>query len=162
MRKTKNLTTLAVTVAAAMILSFIESRIPAFIPVPGVKLGLANIAVIFTLYKLDEKSAVCVSLVRVALSALLFGSVASFIYSVSGAVLSLSLMILSRRVFKLHKVGVSILGGVAHNIGQIIAAAAVMGSAAIIYYLPVLIISGTAAGIAIGLISNELVKRIKI
>jgi heptaprenyl diphosphate synthase len=145
-----------------MILSFIESRIPAFIPVPGVKLGLANIAVIFTLYKLDEKSAVCVSLVRVALSALLFGSVASFIYSVSGAVLSLSLMILSRRVFKLHKVGVSILGGVAHNIGQIIAAAAVMGSAAIIYYLPVLIISGTAAGIAIGLISNELVKRIKI
>ena len=162
MRKTKNLTTLAVTVAAAMILSFIESRIPAFIPVPGVKLGLANIAVIFTLYKLDEKSAVCVSLVRVALSALLFGSAASFIYSVSGAVLSLSLMILSRRVFKLHKVGVSILGGVAHNIGQIIAAAAVMGSAAIIYYLPVLIISGTAAGIAIGLISNELVKRIKI
>ena len=162
MIKTKNLTKLAVTVAAAMILSFIESRIPAFIPVPGVKLGLANIAVIFTLYKLDEKSAVCVSLVRVALSALLFGSAASFIYSVSGAVLSLSLMILSRRVFKLHKVGVSILGGVAHNIGQIIAAAAGMGSAAIIYYLPVLIISGTAAGIAIGLISNELVKRIKI
>ncbi len=161
-KKTKMLTALAVTVAAAMLLSFIESRLPSFIPVPGVKLGLANVAVIFAMYKLGEARAVGVSLVRVALSALLFGTAASFIYSLSGAALSLLLMVLSRRVFKLHTVGVSIVGGVAHNLGQIAAAAFVLGTASIIYYLPVLILSGTLAGIAIGFISNELIRRIKI
>lgn len=162
MNKTKRLVTLSAVVAAAMMLSFIEAKIPTFIPVPGVKLGLANIAVIFTMYKFNEGRAAAVSLVRIALSALLFGSVASLIYSLAGAALSLSLMIASRRVFKLHTVGVSIIGGVSHNIGQIAAAALVMGTASIIYYLPVLIISGTLAGIVIGLISNVLIKRIKL
>ncbi|MBQ7362826.1 MAG: Gx transporter family protein [Clostridia bacterium] len=161
-RNTKILAALSVTVAVAMLLSFIESRLPTFVPIPGVKLGLANVAVIFAMYKLGEGPAAGVSLVRVGLSALLFGSVASLIYSLSGAVLSFALMVLSRRVFKLHTVGVSIIGGVAHNAGQIIAAAIVMGTASIIYYLPFLILSGTLAGIAIGLISNELTKRIKI
>lgn len=162
MKKTRMLTVLAATVAAAMLLSFIESLIPSFIPVPGVKLGLANAAVIFAMYKLGEAKAAAVSLVRVALSALLFGSVASLIYSLSGAVFSFLLMVVSRRIFKLHTVGVSILGGVAHNLGQITAAAIVMGTASIVYYLPVLIFSGTIAGIAVGLASNELIKRIKI
>ncbi len=162
MRKTKMLAALSVTVAAAMLLSFIESRLPSFVPVPGVKLGLGNVAVIFAMYKLGEWPAAGVSIVKASLSALLFGSVASLFYSLSGAILSFGLMVLSRRVFRLHTVGVSITGGVAHNAGQIIAAAIVMGTASIIYYLPVLILSGTVAGIAIGLISNELIKRIKI
>ena len=162
MKSTKRLATLSVVVAAAMILSFIEAKIPTFIPVPGVKLGLANIAVIFTMYKFNEGRAAAVSLVRVGLSALLFGSFASLVYSLAGACLSLLLMVFSRRILKLHTVGVSIIGGVSHNIGQIAAAALVMGTASIIYYLPVLIISGTLAGIVIGLISNELIKRIKL
>jgi len=162
MKKTRMLTVLSATVAAAMLLSFIESLIPSFIPVPGVKLGLANAAVIFAMYKLGEAKAAAVSLVRVALSALLFGSAASLIYSLSGAAFSFLLMVVSRRIFKLHTVGVSILGGVAHNLGQITATAIVMGTASIVYYLPVLIFSGTIAGIAVGLASNELIKRIKI
>lgn len=162
MKKTRMLTVLSATVAAAMLLSFIESLIPSFIPVPGVKLGLANAAVIFAMYKLGEAKAAAVSLVRVALSALLFGSAASLIYSLSGAVFSFLLMVVSRRIFKLHTVGVSVLGGVAHNLGQITAAAIVMGTASIVYYLPVLIFSGTIAGITVGLASNELIKRIKI
>ena len=160
--KTKTLAMLSVIVATAMILSFIEAKIPNLVPVPGVKLGLANVAVIFTMYKFDEGRAACISLIRVGLSALLFGSFASLIYSAAGAVLSLSLMTLSRRVLRLHTVGVSIIGGVSHNAGQIAAAALVMGTPSIIYYLPVLILSGTLAGIAIGFISNELIKRIKL
>ena len=160
--KTKKLTVLAVTVSVAMLLSFIESRLPTFVPSPGVKLGLANAAVIFALYKLGISESVGVSLVRVCLSALLFGSAASFIYSLTGAIFSIGLMLITKQIFKLNTVGVSITGGVAHNAGQILAASLVMGTASIVYYLPVLIFSGTLAGIATGLISNELIKRIKI
>lgn len=160
--KTKKLATLAVAVSVAMILSFIESRLPTFIPVPGVKLGLANVAVIFALYKLGEGNAVIVSLVRVTLSALLFGSPLSLVYSLAGAALSLLSMIFLKRVIKMHTVGVSIAGGVLHNTGQIIVASIIMETNVIIYYLPYLIISGTVAGIAIGVASSQMIKRVKI
>lgn len=159
---TKKLATLSVAVAVAMILSFIESRLPTFIPIPGVKLGLANVAVIFALYKLGESSAVIVSLVRVALSALLFGSAVSMLYSLAGAALSLAVMIFLKRIVKMHTVGVSIAGGVFHNAGQIAVASIIMETAVIIYYLPFLILSGTVAGVAIGIASSQLIKRIKI
>ena len=159
---TKKLATLSVAVAVAMILSFIESRLPTFIPIPGVKLGLANVAVIFALYKLGESSAVIVSLVRVVLSALLFGSAVSMLYSLAGAALSLAVMIFLKRIVKMHTVGVSIAGGVFHNAGQIAVASIIMETAVIIYYLPFLILSGTVAGVAIGIASSQLIKRIKI
>lgn len=159
---TKKLAALSVTVAVAMILSFIESRLPTFVPIPGVKLGLANIAVIFSLYKLGEGSAAIVSLVRVSLSALLFGSTVSMLYSLAGATLSLAVMIFLKRVIKMHTVGVSIAGGVFHNAGQIAVASIIMETAIIIYYLPFLIISGTVAGIAIGIAASQLIKRIKL
>lgn len=159
---TKNLALLSVTVAIAMILSFIESRLPNPVPVPGIKLGLANVAVVFALYKLGYWQAGVVSIIRVALSALLFGSALSLIYSLTGAVLSLGIMILSKKVLKLHTVGVSVLGGVVHNAGQIAVASIIMETAVIIYYMPWLIFSGTVAGIAIGLTAYQLIKRIKI
>ena len=147
-------------IALAMILSYVESLIPS--PgIPGVKLGLDNLVVIFALYRLGWKEAVGISLLRVFLVSLLFGHVASLAYSASGAALSLVGMILLIRTDKLSCVSVSVIGGVLHNIGQILMAWALMG-ANVVWYLPVLILSGTVAGVAIGIVSALLVKRIKL
>ena len=156
------ITTLALTVSVAMLLSYIESRIPAFVAIPGIKVGLANIAVIFTLYKLGAGAAVTVSIIRVILVATLFGTPVSFIYSVSGAILSLALMVLLRRLAPLTEVAISVTGGVAHNIGQIAAASFMLSTNVVLYYLPFLLVSGTVAGIVVGVIAAILIKRIKI
>ena len=156
--KAKQVSLTAMCVALAMILSYVESQIPS--PgVPGVKLGLANLVVVFALYRLGWKEAVGISLLRVFLVALLFGHAASLAYSASGAVLSLAGMILLKRSDKLSCVAVSVIGGVLHNAGQILMAWALMG-ANVVWYLPVLILSGTVAGVAIGVVSAILVKRI--
>ena len=155
--KTKKITVMAMCIALAMILSYVESQIPS--PgIPGVKLGLANLAVIFALYQLGWKEAAGISLLRVLLVSLLFGHVASLLYSAAGAVLSLLGMILLRRFDRLSCVFVGVSGGVLHNVGQILMAWALMGSN-VVYYLPVLILSGTVAGVVIGVVSALLVKR---
>ena len=156
---TKKLTTLSILVSVAMILSYVESLVPPLVAVPGVKLGLSNIATVFALYTLGAPAAVTVSLLRVMLSSLLFGNFVSLIYSLSGAILALSFMVLLRRTAAFSSVGVSVVGGVAHNAGQIIAACIVMKNAAISLYLPPLILSGTVAGVAIGIASGVLVKK---
>ncbi len=159
---TKKLTTLALTVSLALILSFIESRIPAFVAIPGIKMGLANIAVIFTLYKLGVKEAVAVSIIRVLLVSLLFGSPVSLIYSISGAALSLLCMMLLKKLTPLREISVSVCGGVMHNVGQICAASFMLETNVVIYYLPFLMLSGTLAGIAVGVISGLLIKKVKL
>ena len=159
---TKKITTLALTVSLALILSFIESRIPAFVAIPGIKVGLANIAVIFTLYKLGVKEAVIVSVIRVLLVSILFGSPVSLIYSISGAVLSLFTMIILKKLTPLTEIAVSVWGGVMHNVGQICAASFMLETNVVIYYLPFLMLSGTVAGIAIGVVSGLLIKKVKI
>ena len=156
----KSIALLGICAAISMVLSYLESLIPLSFAVPGVKLGLANIAVIFALYKLGPKEAVAVSLVRVVWMAILFGNVMTLAYSVSGAVLSLTAMILLKRSDRFSAVGVSVVGGILHNAGQILAAMALMGTAQIVYYLPVLCISGTAAGVAVGAVAGILVKRV--
>ena len=156
---TKRLATLSILISVAMILSYVESLIPPFVAVPGVKLGLSNIATVFALYTLGAPAAVTVSLVRVVLSALIFGNFVSLIYSLSGAILALTFMIILRKLAPFSSVGVSVAGGVAHNAGQIIAACIVMESAAIAVYLPPLVISGTVAGVAIGIAAGILVKK---
>ncbi len=158
----RKMTSLAITVSIALILSFIESRIPAFVAIPGIKVGLANIAVIFTLYKLGSKEAALVSVIRVILVSLLFGNPVSFIYSFSGALLSFAVMILLKRFTSLTTVTVSVSGGVMHNIGQIIAASFMLSTNVVIYYLPFLLLSGTMAGIVIGIASALIVKRVKL
>ncbi len=160
--KTKKLVTLAVTVSVAMILSFVESRIPSFVAIPGVKVGLANIAVIFALYKLGWREALAVSLVRVALVALLFGSVVSLAYSTAGAILSLAVMILLRKTGVFTEVAVSVVGGITHNVGQILVAFLLLEKGVVFYYLPFLLVSGIIAGIAVGVASSLLVKKVKI
>lgn len=158
---TRQLVTLSALIAVAMILSYVESMIPAFVAVPGVKIGLSNIATVFALYALGWPYAICVSVVRVLLSALLFGNFVSLIYSLSGAALALAVMILLKKIDKFSTIGVSVAGGVCHNAGQILAACIVMETAAISVYLIPLIVSGTIAGVVIGLVSGNLVERIK-
>ena len=158
--KAKKVTVMAMCIALAMVLSYLESLIPS--PgIPGVKLGLANLAVIFALYKMGWREAVGISLLRVLLVSLLFGHVASLMYSAAGAALSLAGMILLRRIDRLSCVAVSVSGGVLHNVGQILMAWALMGPN-VVYYLPVLIFSGTVAGVAIGVVSALLIRRIDV
>ena len=159
---TKKLTTLALTISFAMILSYIESRIPAFVSIPGVKIGLANIAVIFSLYKFGIKGAVAVSMIRIILIALLFGSPVSLLYSLAGGVLSLGAMILLKRFTPLTEVAVSVCGGVLHNLGQIAMASLLLSTNVVLYYLPFLLISGLIAGVTVGIASAILIQRIRI
>ena len=150
------------TLSFALILSFVESRIPAPVAIPGVKVGLANIAVIFALYKLGAREAVAVSILRILIVSMLFGSVASLIYSVAGAALSLSMMILLKKLTPLTEVAVSVCGGVMHNVGQIVAASFMLSTNVVVYYLPFLLVSGTLAGMVIGIASALLIKRVPI
>ena len=148
--------------AVAMMLSYIEALLPpVYSAVPGIKLGLANIAVIFALYSVDPKSAALISLVRVALSALLFGSVMSFIYSFSGAVLSLAVMILLKKSALFSAVGVSVAGAIMHNVGQVLCAVIILGTAEIGYYLIFLSVSAVVSGVLVGLVSALLIKKLK-
>ncbi len=154
--KTQKLTVMALTTAIALVLSFIESQIPAFVAVPGVKMGLANIAIVYALYRLGWKEAALISLIRVVLVSLLFGSAASFLYSLAGAVLSLLGMALLKKTGKFTEIVVSVAGGVLHNIGQIAMASIILETDALRYYLPFLLVSGILAGVVIGLISGIL------
>lgn len=158
----KSVALLGICTAIAMVLSYLESLIPLSFAVPGVKLGLANIAVVFVLYKLGAKEAVLVSALRIIWMAILFGNFLTLAYSAAGAVLSLTAMILLKRSERFSAVGVSVTGGILHNAGQILVAMLIMETAQIVYYLPVLCISGIAAGVAVGIVSAILIKRIPV
>lgn len=153
---------MALAAALAMILSYIESLIPPLTAIPGIKAGLANIAVVFALYKLGWKEAAAISLVRVVAVSFLFGTVMSMLYSIAGAVLSLAGMTLLKKLPVFSCISVSVAGGVLHNVGQILMACVLLETNVIRFYLPFLIISGTIAGIIIGLISGLLIKRLKV
>ncbi|MBR2721339.1 MAG: Gx transporter family protein [Clostridia bacterium] len=159
---TKKLTALALTISFAMILSYIESRLPTFVAVPGIKIGLANIAVIFSLYKFGIKESLTVSIIRIVLISLLFGSPISMLYGLAGGILSLVAMILLKRFTPLKEVAISVCGGVLHNVGQIGMASILLSTNVILYYLPFLLLSGTVAGIVVGIVSALLIKRIRI
>ncbi len=160
--RTRRVAYLALASAVAMVLSFVESQLPTFVAIPGIKVGLANIAVVFALYRLGVKEAICVSLVRILTVALLFGSAVTLAYSVAGALLSFAVMLLLKRGERFSTVGVSVCGGVAHNVGQIAMACILLETNVVIYYLPFLILSGTVAGIAVGIASGLVIKRVKI
>lgn len=160
--KTRKLTTLAMIVSLALILSFIESRIPAFVAIPGVKVGLANIAVIFTLYKLGTKEAILISALRIFLVSILFGNPVSLIYSLAGGALSFVAMFLLKKYTTLSETTISVVGGVMHNVGQIATASVMLSTNVVVYYLPFLILSGTIAGIAVGIAAALLIKRVKL
>jgi heptaprenyl diphosphate synthase len=159
---TKKLTALAITISFAMILSYVESRIPALVAIPGIKIGFANIAVIFALYKFGIKEAIIVSILRIILISLLFGSPISMIYSLAGGTLSLAAMAILKKFTPLNEITVSVCGGVLHNVGQIGMASIMLSTNVVIYYLPFLMISGIIAGIAVGIAAGILIKRVPI
>ena len=152
---------LGLTIALAMIMSYIEALVPLSFAVPGIKMGLANIVIIFVLYKIGTKEAILVSLIRVILVSLLFSNVMAMAYSIAGAVLSLSIMWLLKKTDKFSFIGVSIAGGIMHNVGQIIMAVILLGTEQIALYLPVLMITGTATGVVIGIVSGLVINRFK-
>ena len=147
--------------ALALVLSYAESLVPLSVAVPGVKLGLPNLVVLFALYRLGVKEAATLSLIRVVLVSTLFGNAYSLWYSLAGAALSLTVMILLKKTGLFGHLGVSVAGGVCHNLGQIAVAMLVLRSVAVAYYLPVLLISGIAAGVAIGAVGAVMVKRVQ-
>lgn len=160
--KTKTVAQCALLTALALVLSWVESLVPLSVAVPGVKLGLPNAVVLFALYRMGRGHAWLVSLTRVLLVSLLFGSFATLAYSLAGAVVSLSLMCLLYQTGKFSPTGVSVAGGVAHNAGQIAAAACLMETPGLVGYLPVLCITGTLAGICVGLLGGTAVRRVKL
>lgn len=155
--KKSNVAFLGLYTAFAMILSFVESQIPMVIP--GIKLGLPNIAIIVILYKFGTKEALIVSLIRVLLTAFLFTDPQMILYGVAGATLSFIVMVLLKG--KLNIVTVSILGGICHNIGQTIVACIMTSTSQILYTLPILLVSGVVAGTMIGLVSTGTYKKIE-
>lgn len=158
--QTNRIARLAVFTALAMILSWMESQIPAFFPFPGMKLGLTNLVVVFSLYDSGPADAFSVNLIRIFLSGILFGNPYSIAYSMAGGVLSFVFMILTRRSGLFSVYGVSMAGGVFHNVGQILVAAAVVQNYRITFYLPVLLVTGCATGFLIGFLSDEVLRRI--
>ncbi len=159
---TKRIARYGLLIALALILSYLESLLPVFVAVPGVKMGLPNIVIMFALYSLGTKDAVIISLIRVVLAGAMFGNVFAILYSAAGAVLSLLVMALLLKTKRFGPIGVSVAGGVAHNVGQIIVAILVTETAQIVFYLPVLCISGIAAGVLIGIVSGIVIERLKI
>ena len=148
-------------ISLAFIFSYIEAVIPIPIPVPGVKLGLANLVSIVGLYTVGIKGTIAVSLVRIVLVGFTFGNLSSMIYSLAGGTVSLVFMILLKKTGKFSQVGVSIMGGIGHNIGQLTAAALITETAGVFYYLPFLMVAGVIAGAVIGLLGALVTARIQ-
>lgn len=152
---------LGLCTALALVLAYVESLIPPIITaIPGIKMGLPNIVVIFMLYRLGAKDAAIVSFVRVVAVALLFGNMMGFAYSIAGATLSLLGMMLLKRLNWLSTVGVSVAGGLLHNVGQILMAMLMLRTAELGYYLVVLAVTGTISGVLIGICGAIMIKRI--
>lgn len=146
--------------ALALIFSYVETLIPISVGIPGVKLGLANLVVVIVLYKLDAQTAYLLSIVRVVLAGFIFGNLFSILYSLAGGLFSLTAMTILKKSGKFSLIGVSIAGGVFHNVGQLIVAALVLESLSVAYYFSVLLISGVVTGMLIGVISGEMLKRL--
>lgn len=162
MQKTKKLTFLGLLAALSIVLSFVESLLPPiYAAVPGIKVGLANIVSVFLLYKFSFKDTVAVSLVRVLTVALLFGNLMTLAYSIVGAFLSITVMALLKKTNLFSTVGVSIAGGVSHNLGQIIVAIAITSTIEIGYYMIFLCISGVLSGTLIGIVGALVLKYTK-
>ncbi len=162
MNKTKRMALYGVLAALAMIMSYIEMQIPAFFAVPGMKLGLTNIVVLVALYKFGDKSAIAINFVRIIVVSMLFGTVMSLAFSFAGGMLSTIAMILLKKTNKFSTVGVSVAGGLIHNIGQILVAMIVLNTNAIAWYLPILWITGMGSGLLIGIIGAIICSKIVI
>lgn len=159
--KNKRIAYVGVFVCIALVFSYVEVLLPIDFGIPGMKLGLANIVTVIALYLFGKKWALFISILRVVLSALLFTSFFSMIYSLSGALLSLAIMSMFYNRSKLSMTGISMLGGVFHNVGQLIVACIIVKQIKLSFYGPVLILSGLITGLIIGIVSISVYKRVE-
>ncbi|WP_346708453.1 Gx transporter family protein [Massilistercora timonensis] len=146
--------------ALALIFSYVESLIPIQLGIPGVKLGLANLIIVIALYKMRLSEVFLLSIVRILLSGFLFGNYFSILYSLAGGLLSLAVMALLKKTGDFSVMGISMAGGVFHNVGQLVVAMMVVETFSVGYYLPVLLVAGLVTGFLIGVAAGEMLKRL--
>lgn len=154
----KNVAYYGLFASLAILMGYVEMLIPIPLLVPGMKLGLANVIIVIVLYFMDARAAFFISLVRVLLSGLLFAGFAGLLYSLAGALFSFCIMVLLKKTNQFSIIGVSIAGGVFHNIGQIIVASLVVENIRIMYYLPFLLFFGVVTGVIIGIVARTALK----
>ncbi len=147
-------------VALAFVLSYIETLIPVNLGIPGAKLGLANLVVMVALYTLGTKEAFALSMVRILLTGLTFSSMAAMLYSFAGGILSFVVMAIAKKTKLFSATGVSVLGGIFHNAGQILVAMWVLDTSTLVYYFPVLAVTGIVSGTVIGLLAVLVIRRV--
>jgi len=155
-----NVALAAMLAALALIFSYIEAILPLSVGIPGVKLGIANLVVIIALYVLGFKYAMTVNVLRILVAGLLFNGAFGAMYAMAGGVLSLIVMYLVKKTGLFSTVGISMAGGVAHNLGQLLVAALIVSTMKLFYYFPVLLFSGMISGILIGIVASLTLKRL--
>ncbi|MEZ3436063.1 MAG: Gx transporter family protein [Lachnospiraceae bacterium] len=151
---------LGVFTSLALIFSYVETLIPISFGIPGVKLGLANLIIVTALYKMRLRDVYALSVARVVLSGLIFGNYITILYSLSGGLLSLSVMAALRKRDWFSVMGVSVAGGIFHNVGQLLIAMLIVETFSVSYYIPVLLAAGTATGLVIGILAGQILKRL--
>lgn len=157
--KTKRITLISVMAAAALIIFIIEAQFPLPFPIPGIKLGLANIITLTSIVWLGKKDAFAVLLLRIVLGSIFTGNTVTLVYSAVGGLTAYLAMLAAIAVLK-NIIAASIVGALGHNIGQIIAAAVMSHTVQIIYYLPILIISGVLTGLFTGIVAAAVLRRL--
>ena len=151
--RTKKLALSAILAALAMILSYVEAMVPMPVPIPGIKLGLANLVILLAIYRLGFKYALAINCIRIFVTGLLFTGVFGILYSLAGGLLSLLVMYLLYRTEIFSMVGVSMAGGVAHNLGQLLTACLIMSNIRLMSYFAVLLFAGMGSGILMGIVA---------
>ena len=159
--RTKALTAIALLTSLGIVFGYLDFLLPIPIGIPGIKLGLANLVVVFALYAWRPRYALVVSLLRILLCGILFGNSVSFLYSLAGGMVSFLIMLLMKRFTSFGICAVSMLGGVSHNVAQIFVAALIFENLRLAYYLPVLLIAGTITGFALGIVAKMILQRMK-
>ena len=158
--KNKKITSISLLSALAIIFGYIESLFPAFAAIPGIKLGVSNIVILLALYKSDAKTGYLIMIIKVFATSILFSGLNVLLYSLLGGIFSISAMIFFKN-FNLSIIGISIVGGIFHNIGQLLTAGIILKTTSVIYYLPILLISGLLFGFITGLVSKIIISRLQ-
>ena len=159
---TRKVVYLGLCLALALILSYVESLIPFGFGIPGIKLGLANIVILILVFQDMEKEGFAIQIARVLLAGFMFGSLSTIIYSLAGGILSFAVIILLKKINLFSIRGVSVAGGTAHNIGQLLAASFIVRTNVFSFYIPYLLISSIITGFLIGITGSIIIKRVKL
>lgn len=157
----RKIASLGLFAAVAIIFGYVETLIPVFAGIPGIKLGLANLSILYILINYSFREAAAVSVIRIIVIGFMFGNMFSIIYSLCGAALSMTVMTILLRRTQASIMAVSVAGGITHNIGQLIIAALIVENRAVLYYTPVLLISGMVTGLLIGYLTAEVSRRVR-